>query len=263
MAAGRRRGRGTGRTAPCGGVGEGRCAHVSMVRSGTQGRHRSGELSREDPRSTRSHLGRLAERAEPAERFGLRLFHANAVAVARAPASYDEGDPVPRQVEQALISPFGDRSILLTAENGRLPRIAPGHQDEGLTYFAEQAHVATTAARSPSAAAPDKAREAPPPSCEKPSTPLNSSSASASTTRSFAPPTCRSTRSSPDRVGVLASSRPRGGLRSSNRRGLRQARVRSPTRPSTREARRDRRCHAAMPCHGTCRGVRSVGGGVA
>ncbi|MFI2432668.1 PucR family transcriptional regulator [Streptomyces sp. NPDC018693] len=88
----------------------------------------------------RSDLGRLAERAE---RFGLRLAHAHAVAVAQGAAAYDEGDPVARRVEHALISRFGDRSILLTTKDGRLLCIAPGHQDEVLTHFAKQAHAAT------------------------------------------------------------------------------------------------------------------------
>ncbi|MGV9846562.1 PucR family transcriptional regulator [Streptomyces fungicidicus] len=88
----------------------------------------------------RSDLGRLAERAE---RFGLRLSHEHAVAVAGGAVVYDEGDPVPRQVERALISRFGDRSILLTTKDGRLLCIAPGHQSEVLTYFAKQAHAAT------------------------------------------------------------------------------------------------------------------------
>ncbi|MFE9765293.1 PucR family transcriptional regulator [Streptomyces sp. NPDC005808] len=88
----------------------------------------------------RSDLGRLAERAE---RFGLRLSQAHAVAVARGPAAYEEGDPVPRQVERALNSRFSDRSVLLTTKDGRLLCIAPGHQDEILTHFAKQAHAAT------------------------------------------------------------------------------------------------------------------------
>lgn len=92
----------------------------------------------------RSDLGRLAERAE---RFGLRLSHAHAVAVAQGPAAYDEGDPVPRYVEQALISRFGDRNVLLTTKDGRLLCIAPGHQDEVLAHFAKQAHVATDGGR--------------------------------------------------------------------------------------------------------------------
>nr|WSZ20191.1 helix-turn-helix domain-containing protein [Streptomyces canus] len=92
----------------------------------------------------RSDLGRLAERAE---RFGLRLSHAHAVAVAQGSAAYDEGDPVPRQVERALISRFGDRSVLLTTKDGRLLCIAPGPQDEVLAYFAKQAHDATDGGR--------------------------------------------------------------------------------------------------------------------
>ncbi|WP_330323773.1 PucR family transcriptional regulator [Streptomyces pseudovenezuelae] len=88
----------------------------------------------------RSDLGRLAERAE---RFGLRLSHAHAVAVAQGSAAYDEGDPVPRHVERALISRFADRNVLLTTKDGRLLCIAPGHQEDVLAYFAEQAHVAT------------------------------------------------------------------------------------------------------------------------
>ncbi|MFE7985837.1 PucR family transcriptional regulator [Streptomyces cellulosae] len=88
----------------------------------------------------RSDLGRLAERAE---RFGLRLSHEHAVAVARGPVAYEEGDAVPRQVERALISRFGDRSILLTTKDGRLLCIAPGHQQDVLTHFAKQAHAAT------------------------------------------------------------------------------------------------------------------------
>ncbi|MEU3145721.1 MULTISPECIES: CdaR family transcriptional regulator [unclassified Streptomyces] len=88
----------------------------------------------------RSDLGRLAERAE---RFGLRLSHEHAVAVARGPVAYDEGDAVPRRVEQALNSRFGNRSILLTTKDGRLLCVAPGHQDEVLTHFAKQAHAAT------------------------------------------------------------------------------------------------------------------------
>ncbi|MFG2286610.1 PucR family transcriptional regulator [Streptomyces sp. NPDC048595] len=92
----------------------------------------------------RSDLGRLAERAE---RFGLRLSHAHAVAVAQGPATYDEGDPVPRRVEQSLIARFGDRSTLLTTKDGRMLCIAPGDQDEVLLHFAKQAHAATGGGR--------------------------------------------------------------------------------------------------------------------
>ncbi|MFV0133139.1 PucR family transcriptional regulator [Streptomyces sp. HMX87] len=92
----------------------------------------------------RSDLGRLAERAE---RFGLRLSQAHAVAVAQGADAYDEGHRVPRQVERALISRFGDRSILLTTKDGRLLCIAPGHQEEILAHFAKQAHAATDGGR--------------------------------------------------------------------------------------------------------------------
>ncbi|MEU5242328.1 PucR family transcriptional regulator [Streptomyces lydicus] len=92
----------------------------------------------------RSDLGRLAERAE---RFGLRLSHAHAVAVAQGPAAYDEGDSVPRRVEQSLITRFGDRSILLTTKNGRMLCIAPGDQDDVLIQFAKQAYAATDGCR--------------------------------------------------------------------------------------------------------------------
>ncbi|WJV48970.1 PucR family transcriptional regulator [Streptomyces flavofungini] len=92
----------------------------------------------------RSDLGLLAQRAE---RFGLRLSYEHAVAVARGEVAHDEGDAVPREVERALISRFGDRSILLTTKDGRLVCIAPGDQDEILTYFAKQAHAATDGGR--------------------------------------------------------------------------------------------------------------------
>ncbi|MEV0977606.1 helix-turn-helix domain-containing protein [Streptomyces sp. NPDC049915] len=92
----------------------------------------------------RSDLGRLAQRAE---RFGLLLSHTYAVAVAQSPTAYEEGDPVPRQVERALIARFGDRSILITTKDGRLLCIAPGHQKEILAHFAKQAHAATDGGR--------------------------------------------------------------------------------------------------------------------
>lgn len=92
----------------------------------------------------RSDLGRLAERAE---RFGLRLSHDHAVAVAEGPRAYEEGDPALRQVEQALIGRFGDRNILVTTKDGRLLCVAPGRQGEVLTYFAKRAHAATDGGR--------------------------------------------------------------------------------------------------------------------
>lgn len=92
----------------------------------------------------RSDLGRLAQRAE---RFGLLLSHAHAVAVAQGPEPYDDGYPVARQVESALIARFGHRSILLTTKDGRLICIAPADQDEVLTFFAKQAYAATDGGR--------------------------------------------------------------------------------------------------------------------
>ncbi len=92
----------------------------------------------------RSDLGRLAERAE---RFGLVLSRAYAVAVAGGPEAYDDTAPVTRRVEAALIARFGDRRILLATKNGQLICIAPGDEDEVLAYFAKQAHAATDGSR--------------------------------------------------------------------------------------------------------------------
>ncbi|AZK95365.1 MULTISPECIES: PucR family transcriptional regulator [Streptomyces] len=92
----------------------------------------------------RSDLGRLAERAE---RFGLLLSHAHAVAVAEGPEPYDDGYPVTRQVEASLLTRFGDRHLLLTTKDGRLICIAPGDQQDVLRYFAKQAYAATDGGR--------------------------------------------------------------------------------------------------------------------
>jgi sugar diacid utilization regulator len=92
----------------------------------------------------RSDLGRLAERAE---RFGLVLSRAHAVAVARGPEAYDDTAPVTRRVEAELNARFGHRDILLTTKNGLLICVAPGEQDDVLTYFAKQAHAATDFSR--------------------------------------------------------------------------------------------------------------------
>lgn len=84
--------------------------------------------------------GHLAARAE---RFGLRLSRAHAVAVAEGPAKYDETDPAPRQVQDALFGRFENRRILFTTKDGRMVCIAPGDQGDVLTHFAKQAHAAT------------------------------------------------------------------------------------------------------------------------
>ncbi|MEU4132239.1 PucR family transcriptional regulator [Streptomyces wuyuanensis] len=92
----------------------------------------------------RSDLGRLAERAE---RFGLLLSRAHAVAVAQGSGPYDDGHRVTRSVEAALVSRFGDRRILLTTKDGRLICIAPGDQADVLNFFAKQAYAATGGSR--------------------------------------------------------------------------------------------------------------------
>ncbi|MCM2577802.1 helix-turn-helix domain-containing protein [Streptomyces sp. MTZ3.1] len=94
----------------------------------------------DDLLSGRSDLGRLAARSE---RFGLRLSGSHAVAVAGDPAAYDETGFVLRRVEQDVFARFGDRHILITTKDGRLVCIAPGNQDEILSFFAARAHAAT------------------------------------------------------------------------------------------------------------------------
>ncbi|WP_415947498.1 PucR family transcriptional regulator [Streptomyces sp. KLOTTS4A1] len=87
----------------------------------------------------RSDLGRLSERAE---RFGLLLSHAHAVAVAQGPEPYSEGSAVSRRVEAALTARFDSRNILLTTKEDRLICIAPGDQGDVIAYFAKQAYAA-------------------------------------------------------------------------------------------------------------------------
>ncbi|MFV6026751.1 PucR family transcriptional regulator [Streptomyces sp. NPDC056264] len=88
----------------------------------------------------RSDLGRLAERAE---RFGLLLAQAHAVAVAQGREPYDDGYPVTRHVESSLVARFGHRRILLTTKDGRLICVAPSDELDVLTFFAKLAHAAT------------------------------------------------------------------------------------------------------------------------
>ncbi|MFE8944260.1 PucR family transcriptional regulator [Streptomyces sp. NPDC007856] len=92
----------------------------------------------------RSDLGRIVERAE---RFGLHLSRAHAVAVAEGPSAYVEGGTVARRVEAAVLARFDSRSILLTTKNGRLLCVAPGDEDEILLHFAKQAYAATDGGR--------------------------------------------------------------------------------------------------------------------
>ncbi|WP_405905282.1 MULTISPECIES: PucR family transcriptional regulator [unclassified Streptomyces] len=88
----------------------------------------------------RSDLGRLSERAE---RFGLLLSRAHAVAVAQGSEPVDDTHPATRQVESALVGRFGERRILLTTKDGRLICIAPGDHDDVLAFFAKQAYATT------------------------------------------------------------------------------------------------------------------------
>ncbi|MFF8939032.1 PucR family transcriptional regulator [Streptomyces paradoxus] len=92
----------------------------------------------------RSDLGRLAERAE---RFGLLLSRAHAVAVAQGGMPVDDTHPATRHVDSALVARFGERRILLTTKDGRLVCIAPGDQDDVLAFFAKRAHAATEGGR--------------------------------------------------------------------------------------------------------------------
>ncbi|MGV9352507.1 PucR family transcriptional regulator [Streptomyces misionensis] len=92
----------------------------------------------------RSDLGRLAERAE---RFGLRLSRAHAVAVAEGEQPYVEGGPVARRLEGEVLARFDSHSILLTTKNGRLLCVAPGDNGEVLDHFARQACAAAEGGR--------------------------------------------------------------------------------------------------------------------
>ncbi|MFJ9646512.1 PucR family transcriptional regulator [Streptomyces sp. NPDC101206] len=91
-----------------------------------------------------SDLGRLAERAE---RFGLRLSQAHAVAVAQGREPYGDGYAVARAIESAVLGRFSNRHILLATKDGRLVCVAPGDQPEVLTYFAKQAYAASDGGR--------------------------------------------------------------------------------------------------------------------
>ncbi|GAA0930295.1 PucR family transcriptional regulator [Streptomyces thermoalcalitolerans] len=92
----------------------------------------------------RSDLGRLAERAE---RYGLLFSRAHAVAVAQGAQPVDDTHPATRHVETTLFTRFGERRILLTTKDGRLVCIAPGDQEDVLTFFAKQAYAATDGGR--------------------------------------------------------------------------------------------------------------------
>lgn len=93
----------------------------------------------DDLLSGRGDVARLVDRAE---RFGLRLAHEHAVAVAAGPDPLDDTHPVTRRVDAALVGRFGDRRILTATKEGRLVCVAPGGQEDMLGYFADQARAA-------------------------------------------------------------------------------------------------------------------------
>ncbi|GAB2889823.1 PucR family transcriptional regulator [Streptomyces mayteni] len=77
-----------------------------------------------------------------AERYGLRLAHTHAVAVAQAVNPYDDTHALTRRMDDALVGRFGVREVLLTTKDGRLVCIAPGHRPEVLEYFADRVRSA-------------------------------------------------------------------------------------------------------------------------
>ncbi|MEV8322844.1 helix-turn-helix domain-containing protein [Kitasatospora sp. NPDC056731] len=82
----------------------------------------------------RSDLGLLAERAE---RFGLRLAGAYAVAVAVGDTPFADVHPLVHRVERELVGRFGERDVLLAGKDGRLVCIAPDTERAVLEAFAD------------------------------------------------------------------------------------------------------------------------------
>ncbi|MFF2661980.1 PucR family transcriptional regulator [Kitasatospora sp. NPDC058032] len=82
----------------------------------------------------RSDPGLLAERAE---RFGLRLAGAHAVAVAVGEEPYGDVHPVVRRVERELVGRFGERDVLLASKDGRLLCVAPDSERAVLDFFTQ------------------------------------------------------------------------------------------------------------------------------
>lgn len=81
----------------------------------------------------RSDLGRLAERAQ---RFGLRLGRAHAVAVATGTEKYDDVHPTVRRIDRELLGRFGEHDVLLATKDGRLVCIAASSEKPVLNAFA-------------------------------------------------------------------------------------------------------------------------------
>ncbi|WP_369182983.1 PucR family transcriptional regulator [Streptomyces sp. Y1] len=82
----------------------------------------------------RGDLGLLAERAE---RFGLRLAGAYAVAVAVGEEPFADVHPLVHRVERELVGRFGERDVLLASKDGRLVCIAPDSERAVLEAFAD------------------------------------------------------------------------------------------------------------------------------
>ncbi|MFJ9697077.1 PucR family transcriptional regulator [Kitasatospora sp. NPDC101183] len=82
----------------------------------------------------RGDLGLLAERAE---RFGLRLAGAYAVAVAVGEEPFEDVHPLVNRVERELVGRFGERDVLLASKQGRLVCIAPESERAVLDAFAD------------------------------------------------------------------------------------------------------------------------------
>lgn len=82
----------------------------------------------------RTHLGRLAERAE---RFGFRLLGPHVVAVVRAAGAFGAGDAATRYVEEALVARFSAHGVLITTKEGLLVCVSPGAATEVPASLAE------------------------------------------------------------------------------------------------------------------------------
>ncbi|MDH2429700.1 helix-turn-helix domain-containing protein [Sphaerisporangium sp. TRM90804] len=69
--------------------------------------------------------GRADRLAERAAHFGLRLAEAYVVAVARDVKPIEDGDPLLRRVEHALVTRFGSHNILVAVRDGLLVCVTP------------------------------------------------------------------------------------------------------------------------------------------
>ncbi|QFZ20182.1 PucR family transcriptional regulator [Saccharothrix syringae] len=84
----------------------------------------------------------LAELAERAERFGLRLAGSTVVAAVRAAGPIVDGGDVSRRVETALHLRLGSRDVLVTTKDGLLVCVAPEAMGEAPDEFVRQVAAA-------------------------------------------------------------------------------------------------------------------------